>query len=81
LDPVGSGQGPVAGCCEYGGEPSGSGATKLVTYLEFGLYSVELVSTQYMLSARCFAVVGDQSDSDDPLYGRSRKEVSPRVDP
>jgi hypothetical protein len=30
MDPVGSGQGPVAGCCEYGDEPSGSGATELV---------------------------------------------------
>jgi hypothetical protein len=33
LDPVGSGRGPVAGCCEYGDEPSGSGATELVTML------------------------------------------------
>jgi hypothetical protein len=31
LDPVGSVQGPVAGCCEYGDEPSGSGATELVS--------------------------------------------------
>jgi hypothetical protein len=30
MDPVGSGQGPVAGFCEYGDEPSGSGATELV---------------------------------------------------
>jgi hypothetical protein len=30
LDPVGSGQRPVAGCCEYGDGPSGSGATELV---------------------------------------------------
>jgi hypothetical protein len=27
VDPVGSGQEPVAGYCEYGDEPSGSGAT------------------------------------------------------
>jgi hypothetical protein len=27
-----SGQGPVAGSCEYGDEPSGSGATELVKY-------------------------------------------------
>jgi hypothetical protein len=33
LDPVGSGQGPVAGSCEYGDEPSGSGATELDTHL------------------------------------------------
>jgi hypothetical protein len=31
LDSTGSGQGPVAGCCECGDEPSGSGATELVT--------------------------------------------------
>jgi hypothetical protein len=31
LDPAGSGQGPVAGCREYGDEPSGSGATELDT--------------------------------------------------
>jgi hypothetical protein len=30
LDSTGSGQGPVAGCCEYGDEPSCSCATKLV---------------------------------------------------
>jgi hypothetical protein len=30
LDPAGSGLGPVAGSCEYGDEPSGSGATELV---------------------------------------------------
>jgi hypothetical protein len=31
LDAVGSGQGPVAGCCEYGDEPPGSG-TELASY-------------------------------------------------
>jgi hypothetical protein len=30
LDSTVSGQGPVAGCCEYGDEPSGSCATELV---------------------------------------------------
>jgi hypothetical protein len=30
LDSTGSGQGPVAGCCECGHEPSGSCATELV---------------------------------------------------
>jgi hypothetical protein len=29
VDPVGSGYGPVVGCCEYGYEPAGSGATEL----------------------------------------------------
>jgi hypothetical protein len=29
VDSTGSGQGPVAGCCECGDEPSGSGATEL----------------------------------------------------
>jgi hypothetical protein len=31
LDSTGSGQGPVAGCCECGDEPSGSWATELVS--------------------------------------------------
>jgi hypothetical protein len=31
LDSTGSGQGPVAGCCEYGDEPSGSCVTELVS--------------------------------------------------
>jgi hypothetical protein len=29
-----SGQGPVAGCCECGDEPSGSCATELVSYVK-----------------------------------------------
>jgi hypothetical protein len=33
LDIVGSGQGPVAGCCECGDKPSGSGATELVSFI------------------------------------------------
>jgi hypothetical protein len=32
LDSTGSGQGPVAGCCECGHEPSGSCTMKLVSY-------------------------------------------------
>jgi hypothetical protein len=32
LDSTGSGQGPVAGCCECGDESSGSCATELVSY-------------------------------------------------
>jgi hypothetical protein len=32
LDSTVSGQGPVAGCCECGDEPSGSCATDLVSY-------------------------------------------------
>jgi hypothetical protein len=31
VDPLGSGYGPVAGCCKYGDEPAGSGGTELVT--------------------------------------------------
>jgi hypothetical protein len=31
LDLTGPGQGPVAGCCECGDEPSGSCATELVS--------------------------------------------------
>jgi hypothetical protein len=29
----GSGQGPLAGCCECDDEPAGSGATELVSWL------------------------------------------------
>jgi hypothetical protein len=36
LDSTISGQGPVAGCCECGDEPSGSCATYLVSYQNFG---------------------------------------------
>jgi hypothetical protein len=32
LDSTGSGQGPVAGCCECGDGPSGFCTTELVTY-------------------------------------------------
>jgi hypothetical protein len=32
LDSTGSEQGPVAGCCECGDEPSGSCATELISY-------------------------------------------------
>jgi hypothetical protein len=35
-----SGQGPVAGCCECGDEPSGSCATELVSYR----YLLELIT-------------------------------------
>jgi hypothetical protein len=31
VDSPASGQGPLAGCCECGDEPSGSGATELVS--------------------------------------------------
>jgi hypothetical protein len=31
MDLSGSEWGPVAGCCEHGDEPSGSGATELVS--------------------------------------------------
>jgi hypothetical protein len=31
VDPVGSGYGLVVSCCEYGDEPSDSGATELVS--------------------------------------------------
>jgi hypothetical protein len=31
VDSAGSGRGPLAGCCECGDEPSGSGAAELVS--------------------------------------------------
>jgi hypothetical protein len=42
LDSTGSGQGPVAGCCECGDEPSGSCATELVI-----LVFKEILQAQY----------------------------------
>jgi hypothetical protein len=33
VDSPGSGQRPMAGCCEHGDEPSGSGATELVIFM------------------------------------------------
>jgi hypothetical protein len=33
LDSTGSGQGPVAGCCECGDEPSGYCSTELVNLI------------------------------------------------
>jgi hypothetical protein len=38
LDSTGSGQGPVAGCCECGDEPSGSCATELVSLVVVALF-------------------------------------------
>jgi hypothetical protein len=35
VDPIGSRSGLVAGCCEYGDEPSGTGATELVYLFAF----------------------------------------------
>jgi hypothetical protein len=35
LDSSGSGQGPVASCCEFGDEPSGSVATELAIEIIF----------------------------------------------
>jgi hypothetical protein len=37
LDSTGSGQGPVAGCCECGDDPSGSCATELVNKITDGI--------------------------------------------
>jgi hypothetical protein len=47
FDSTVSGQGPVAGCCECGDEPSGSCATELVSIIVMNLYtfSSEVLST------------------------------------
>jgi hypothetical protein len=42
LDLVGSGYGPVAGSCEYGDEPSDSGATDLVMFMYFHVLSKKM---------------------------------------
>jgi hypothetical protein len=44
LDSTGSGQGPVAGCCECGDEPSGSCAMEI-------LLSTTITTTQYIFMA------------------------------
>jgi hypothetical protein len=46
LDSTSSGQGPVAGCCECGDEPSGSCATEL-------LFSLAVFIETYPLKAFC----------------------------
>jgi hypothetical protein len=33
VDSPGSGEGPLAGCCECGDEPSGSAATELISWI------------------------------------------------
>jgi hypothetical protein len=50
LDSTGSGQGPVAGCCECGDEPSGSCATELVSKQNIKLY---LSRTRCVRKCRC----------------------------
>jgi hypothetical protein len=44
LDSTGSGQGPVAGCCECGDEPSGSCATELVRFYFHDVRRLERIS-------------------------------------
>jgi hypothetical protein len=44
LDSTGSGQGPVAGCCECDDEPSGSCATELVWMLTNKLYTLRNIN-------------------------------------
>jgi hypothetical protein len=48
LDSTGSGQGPVAGCCECGDEPSGSCATELVSchYETWIYYCLRVICSQ-----------------------------------
>jgi hypothetical protein len=48
LDSTGSGQGPVAGCCECGDEPSGSCATEFVSKITF-LHYLDEVNTGTVL--------------------------------
>jgi hypothetical protein len=46
MDSPGSGWGPVAGCCECGDEPSGSGGTELVIY-ELNMNILFIVFTNF----------------------------------
>jgi hypothetical protein len=49
LDSTGSGQGPLAGCCECGDEPSGSCATELVSYssLILNVLKISVINTVF----------------------------------
>jgi hypothetical protein len=49
LDSTGSVQGPVAGCCECGDEPSGSCATELVITVKFPV-GVDCISCRRLVS-------------------------------
>jgi hypothetical protein len=64
LDSTGSGQGPVAGCCECGDEPSGSCSTELRvnadqrfrkcdTGTDFKRYAAENISLKMFWSSIC----------------------------
>jgi hypothetical protein len=52
LDSTGSGQGPVAGFCECGEEPSGSCATELVSLSSSSHHSLVILSSS-LLRMRC----------------------------
>jgi hypothetical protein len=47
LDSTVSGQGPVAGCCECGDEPSGSCATELVNLVTVQLCNSVLLTATF----------------------------------
>jgi hypothetical protein len=47
VDLSGSASGPVAGCCERGDEPSGSGATELVKVSGFFTNTYTLAQTNH----------------------------------
>jgi hypothetical protein len=49
LDSTVSGQGPMAGCCECGDEPSGSCATELVSYRHHFCSVVEISKSAEVL--------------------------------
>jgi hypothetical protein len=68
LDSTVSGQGPVAGCCECGDEPSGSCATELVSYSEKLRFQLNKQSNErgYMMQ------VGSRESS----TGEGRADVS-----
>jgi hypothetical protein len=53
LDSTSSGQGPVAGCCEYGDESSGSCATELVPYPSV-LFTICIISLIQLISPGAF---------------------------
>jgi hypothetical protein len=64
LDSTGSGQGPVAGCCECGDETSGSCATELVSYIDVVFFSFSAgVDIVYWIRAQPLSEVKQPTDT------------------
>jgi hypothetical protein len=70
----GSGQGPVAGSCEYGDEPAGSGATELVSYAFRNLSFSEKNSTDCKQLISVVKIKLNHKESN--IWQRRSKEIT-----